>query len=369
MSDDFSMPDDGFYHTRRSETVAEAVTETPRGRDVTVAKAVLQRYIQRWLTPDSQHAKLLRMYAPRSANFVLDRPADRSIHVETGFSWDSDDPAERKVQVARFHTRLRERYPAVLIVDGGFRVRAGGLGDLQAGRIVEGTVVDYDLVTSMVISMEVMVAALDESTASDLAVLLGSILGSPLRRFGGGNHLTSSDESNSYQVTLPLEVSFGSLSRDTITEDTEDSKWTTSTSLEVSYEAIGSIRTRLPIRRGDDDFGDVGGAMPSVGQVGNLGSDIEPSFDGPATVRVGTRYSYRLLDPDGNPIRRKGEWKVQVSDHRIATLKVNREFNLLPRRPGSIELRLVDTARQDLGTDTGQSTPKVIARLSITVTA
>lgn len=367
-----TTPDDGFYHKRAPETPAEAVTETPRGKDIGVTKAVLQRYIQRWLTPDSAHRRLLESYSPRSANFVLNRPAARNVHVDTSFSWETDDATERKVQVARFMTKLKERYPAVLIVDGGFRNRPAGLGDIQGGRVVGGTVVDYDLVTSLVISVEIIVAALDESTCSDLALLVSSIFGSPLRRFGGGNHLTDSDQGTSYQIVVNnLEVSFGALSRENINEDPVDSKWSCTASLEIGYEAIGSIRAQLPIRQGDTRLTDEGGAQGADENYGARNAAGNLEINGPTSVRMGQRVEYNILDPNNRPAIIPGQYKMQVTDRRLAGFKRlgNHGVMLTAKRPGTIELRMVDPNLSETDESTGHTHPKVVARLEITITA
>jgi len=365
------LPGDGFYYQREAKSAAEAASRRPQTREINVTKAVLHRYLQRWLTPDSGHRTLLERYAPRALQFVLDRPRSRNVHFETGVTWSSEDPTERKTQIARFMEQIRERYPAILLIDGGFRNRPAGLGDISGGRMVAGAVYDLDLVSSMVINLDIMVMALDESTCSDLAAFLSSVLGSPLRRFGHGNHLTSQDGNANYQITLPLEISVGALNRENITEDPKDSKWSCTISLgEVSFDAVTSMRGQVPIRIGDDSIGDKGGSVGSlsVGSPVDGGSSVTsegPTISGPSTARVNQPSAYRLLGPGGEYVVRDPNWKVIVTDRRLATLSQDR-LVLHPRRPGTIELRLVDRRHYETDDD-GHRHRAVIASLEVAI--
>lgn len=359
---------DGFFHQRPAITTSEAVGHKPNTREINVTKSVIQKYIEGWLRPESKNRDILQRYAPRAMQFVGDRTGSRNIHFETGVSWESDDPSKRAVQLSRFFERVRESSPMILIIDGGFRNRPAGLGDIHGSRIVggNGAVQDIDLVMALVINIDIMVAALDESTCSDLAAFLSSILGSPLRRFGGGNHLVSSDPTNHYQVTLPLENTFSALSRENVTEDVIDSKWTTTTSLEVEFDATTSIRTSLPIRAGNTSLGDAGGSQGTqVGVDSNVADSYPPVIGGPSTVRLGHPSTYSLTG-GGYPIRWSTDWYWVVSDFRIAAFDPNNGI-LRPRQCGNIEIRVIDKNRTETDDD-GHTHPMVIARMAVSVT-
>jgi len=347
-------PDDGFYYTRRSVSTAEAVAQNPRGREVNVAKAAIQRYIQLWLTPDTARRILLERYSPRAATFVLNRPAQRNIHVETGFSWETGDPTQRRVQVARMMKTLPERQPAILLVDGGFRNRPAGLGDLQGGRRLGKLLADYDLTLSLTINIDIIIGANDEGTCGDLALLVSEILGSPLRRLGGGNHLVCSEGDSTYQITLPLENSFGALTKEAVPDDPIDQKWTTSTSIEIAMESNSSLR---------------GGVISPITMATavNASESILPSISGSGRLQMGRIGEYSLFDPAGNPTTLPGDWKVIVSDHRVATLvKSGRCICLRGIRPGNVEIQVVSTRQREVA-GSGHSHPEVLARREVTI--
>lgn len=365
------IPEDGFFYNDRPRSVEEAVAQKSLTREVNLTKAVIQKYIETWFSPNTFQRRLIEEYAPRAMQFISGASSKRNIHFFTDVSWEmetmeAEDSNLRKVQIRRFMEQVGENYPAILIIDGGFRNRTAGLGDIQGGRMVGPTIVDFDVVTDLVINLDIMVAALDESTASDLALFVAQTIGPPLRRFGGGNQLTGSDKNTSYQVTFPLEISPSALSRENITDDPVNSKWTTSISLEVQFESVMSARTALPIYRGHTNLGEAGGAVGQMEiDVTNVSEMYPPVIDGPDTIRMNCPVGYRLTTSNGYPVMVSNDWKMVVTDYRIATFNP-RTMIMQPKRIGVVELRVVDRTKSDTD-ENGHKHDMVIARKQISV--
>lgn len=331
-----------FYFRDRARSPAEAASFRPEGRDINIVKSAIQGYIMKWLLPGTFQNKLLIRHAPRLQQFTQDNREDqRTIHFDLSHSWSEiDEENTRKVQVARFVESLNRKFPAILLIDGGFQSRTAGLGDIQGGKVIEGIQFDYDLVTDLVVSLEIMIIAEDDATCNDLSSLVASTLGPPLRRFGGGNHIVSNDPENDWQITLPLGNSISALSRTPMGDDPQNQIWTASMSLEVQYDNTTNMRTGVPVRRGFDSLGSEGAGMIEYtidNQPGN-----EPEFGGPNQIRVRnpTRFPVELPST-GTEIMVKPKWKLSVSDWRIATLD-SHTMVLRPKRIGSITLRLFD---------------------------
>lgn len=346
------VPAEDFYYKDRARSTSEAASARPFGREINVTKAAIQRYIQEWLDPKTPHHRLLLKYAPRAGQFVVNKVGPSNIHFDLSRSWlHVDESNSRKVQIARFTEGVRERYPAVLIVDGGFRNRTAGLGDIQDGRVYGGSTVAVDVTIDLVVNLDIVIVALDESTCNDLSTIITSIMGPPLRRFGGGNHIVSHDPNNNWQVTLPMENEMGSLSRTQIGDDPKDSKWVATTSIQCTFEATEALWTAEPIRRGHTELSDEGGAL------GEAVVDTVPNFDdlvlidGPTSIRLGRPTQYRLkLNTPGNPeILIQSDWKLVVSDWRLATIHPS-TLMLHPRALGALQLRLLDSSRKILKT-------------------
>ena len=346
------MEDSEFRYRKEPKSTSEQAALYPAGRAVGIAKGLLQRYLQRWLTPDSYHQRLLRLHAPNAAKFVLDSPEGKRITINSEFSWSREDPGERKVQVARMMKRVRKSYPAILIVDGGFRNRVAGLGDLQGGRsnsLSSGdSVLSYDIVSSFVINVDLMVGAADEDTCSELTLLLSQVLGSPLRRFGMGNLLVSSDpDGSSYQMTLPLENEFGSLSREQLEDDPVDTAWSSSCSLQLEFESVTTLQATDPLKSSSSSSLFVGGGSGTyVPDVAVSGSGLL-TISGSKVIRVGNIYEYQIFGPNGKVSFVASTWKLVVSDSRMALINAigNNRWWLTPQRRGEFTIRLLDGDR------------------------
>jgi len=362
-----TLPDDGFYYDKEAPaSPAEAAANSPAGQEVTVTKSALQGYISSWLDPNNKTLRsLLSQYAPRAMQFTLDRPGPRNVHFATNVSWESDDPSKRKVQLGRFLNTVKERALSIVIIDGGFENTSPGLGEIQGASQIDANTYAFSVATTMKITVEVYVAAQDESTTNDLCSFLAAIFGNPLRRFGGGNHITVSERNVSHQITLPFQSSFSSVSRgENITEDPTDTKWVSSTSLELMYDAATVFQTGHAIRGGYSGIGSLGGT--DIGEAVHSSDTLKdnaPTIQGSVSVKVGRPARYRLVF-DGEIIIIPSDWSIVLSDHRLARWDaVN--WTLTPRMTGSIELRLVDNQRET--DDNGHIHRRVLARLSITI--
>lgn len=350
-----SQPNDGFFYTDRSRSSSEAASRQPAGREINVVKAAIQAYISRWLIPDTQQNRLLIEHAPRLSQFMQNRDGARGIHFNIDQSWgEIDEVNTRKVQVARFVESLERRLPAILIIDGGYRNRTAGLGDIQGGRMIGGVALNFDIITDLLVNIEIMVVAEDDSTCNDLSVLLTSTLGAPLRRFGGGNQIYSNDPNNHWQITLPLENEISALSRDVVGDDTTNQVWTASTSLEIMYDGQSTLTSGVPIRRGTGGIGTDGGHQIDFVYDGLPGSQVVIS--GPDKIGIRSPSKYKLvLSTIGAEIVLNPKWKVTLSDFRVAVLDLH-TMVLRPKSLGTVEIRLHD------------ETNEVIARKMVEVT-
>lgn len=351
-----SEPSDGFFYKDRSRSSSEAASRQPAGREINVVKAAIQAYISRWLIPDTHQNKLLIDHAPRLSQFVQNREGARGIHFDIDQSWaEVDEVNTRKVQVARFVESLDRRLPAILIIDGGYRSRTAGLGDIQGGRMIGGIAFGFDLVVDLLVNIEIMIIAEDDSTCNDLSVLLTSTLGAPLRRFGGGNHIYSNDPNNHWQITLPLENEISALSRDTVGDDTTNQVWTASSSLEVMYDGQSTMMSGVPVRRGTGGIGTDGGHQIDFTTDGLPGNQVAISGPDNIGIRNPTKYKLTLITI-GSEIVLNPKWRITISDFRIAVLDLH-TMVLRPKALGTIEIRLHNENNDVIARKTVEVTP------------
>jgi len=325
----------GFYFQDRPRSTDEAASQQPGGHEINIVKSAIQRYISKWLQDGTPQNSLLIGYAPRLGQFCTG--ARDALYFNTDFSWDIDqDSNDREVQVARLVESMGRRFPAILIIDGGYRNRTAGLGDVQAARSYDSRSMNFDVAVDMVVTLELMVISETEAVTNDLSVLLTTVVGPPLRRFGGGNLICSEDPNNHWQITLPLENSMSAISKESMGDDPQNRLYVASTSIEVMYDGVSALGREFAVRRGTGGLQTEGGHSITITADDTSGPDI--SFAVPESVRSGRPvYVPLILTDSAVEILLRPHWRLYVSDYRVFTYDPS-TFTLYPKAPGTATL-------------------------------
>lgn len=303
------------------------VSRTAEARVRLTTKSAVQKYIENYLSVDGKYRHQLELTQPYMVSYYTNLSGRAQ----------EDDPTVYNVQLARMWKGLKQKLPAILIADTGFESQSPGLGGLLPGYRVDGFDVVQQTATMGPVSLQILTAAMDETTAGDLADVLTFIFG-PLTIFNHGWILTSGNPEDSWEIRLPQGgVKPESLERRNITEDPVDSFWTASLSLEVDFEGI--VSNRIPK---DSNVDQVETILRGAPQKGSLvvppdGQSIEDSYlveySIAETIRFGAGYPIQVV---GIP------WYARFvsDDERIAVVDENNVVR--PRRAGSFNLMLVD---------------------------
>lgn len=359
-TDDSNNPEDNkpgdFIFADIPKTKKERFARTAEARVTETVKSALQSYLKRYLDTSGVHREQLQLTAPYT------------VHYETRLSGprDHEDPTIYEVQLARFWGELRQRLPAILIVDTGFQRETPGLGGITDSRHINDHLSQVELSMLATVPMELQIAAMDSTTCGDLRDALAYI-------FGVGTHLNkghiirSQRPEDKWEVRIPLNETYSGLERRNVTEDPKDSFWSTTIGLEMVFEGIAGIGFDRQVQPGNypDGTKSIGSGTGSAGRIGTI-YEIDHSLGGrdpigfrmsdgkcvPITAAQQTLEETldSIVVPDcinlhqDAPIRATWlpAWSYFISDNpRIALVDVE-TCAIIPKRPGCFTLHLMD---------------------------
>lgn len=332
----------GYVKRIAPKSQAEAISSKAHDRVKTIAKGALESYIHSFMDQEGGNRSLVGVVSPQVLNFVT----DKSIK-------DDGDPRIRATQLTRLYNEVREKLPAVLIVDSSYRWIPNSLGSIAGGRIVHDTenvpwLIEQYHITAQV-GVIVSIATKDQDTTDMLATFLSLIFG-PLRNRCGGSRMRSGEVGDNWEVRIPLEFTPSVTQGQFITEDRKDQIWTTQIELPLDFEDSFHFRQRFLTWDADDSRG---GQHPGP----RTSADIPPVITIPDTIQINSPAPF-VVD------KFRISHKIVLDSPHIATLDAE-QCVITPRRLGTFKLQIVDTLRpQGPGT---MGAGEVVAEKTITV--
>lgn len=205
----------------------EAFARDAEARVTETVKTAIQSYLSLFLSPEGIHRRLLKLTAGFSVQFETRIKGSR----------DQEDPTIYDVQLAKYWGELRQKLPCILIVDTGFEYENPGLGGITDSWPININTSSVQLTMLASIPVELQIAALDETSCSDIRDLLVYILG-PLSHINKGHVIRSHRPEDKWEVRLPLDFQPAGLERKQMNSDPVDSMWTTSISFTPVFEGL-----------------------------------------------------------------------------------------------------------------------------------
>ena len=267
-------PADFIYADVPADT-KQSYSATAEARVRQTTKSAVQAYLESYFNSNGRYRNQLKRTAPFSLNYVSD--------VSNGIY---DDPLRHQVLLARLWERLNGHLPAIIISDGGFEPEASGLGGVEAGFNVDGYTSALAAPVLATMTIEILAAAVDESSAADLADTLTYIFGT-MTALNQAWILRSSRPTDRWEVRLPpFGTSASAVQKSALGEgDASSVMWSSTVTLEVAFEGevVLGIDNELNIQQQRNVF-------PSWTQTGSTFQANElasSSYQVPAQVRIG----------------------------------------------------------------------------------
>lgn len=323
---DDEKPED-FIFRAVPKSARQAAVQTAESRVTQTVKSALQEYLERFFSVKGRYRDQLKLTAPYS------------IQYETGLSArDVDDPTIYELQLARLWKDLSKKLPCILIIDQEFKYEISGLGGIASSTFLSRETSSIELKMDCSITLLVKVAAMDETTASDLRDLLVYIFG-PLTILNKSHLVHSTRPQDRWEVRLPQNFDPIGLERRNVDGSNHDSFWEAGVELTVDFEGSIDIafdnQTQLAqiaewhegmIPNGFDEDG----TMTFVPAPGT--PDVD-SITVPETVRLGHPTPIRV---DWMPVN-----AAFVSDNPRNAI-VDEKLMIIPKRIGGFNIHLMD---------------------------
>lgn len=219
MSD--TSPPPGYVHAALPRSALEALATTGKAAIRTRSKIALEWYLRSFTDTDGVNRSLV----PAIDQQVLTWITDRSIEHD-------GDPQYVRTQLARMFDDVKERVPAVLIVDHSFRWVPTGLSPVSAGRVVDGQWLGrFDVHAQVGVTISVLTH--DQESTSTLADFL-CIAINTVRMMVGGSRLCPPN--CTWEVRLPMTLDTAASQSQPSGDDPVKRLWYSNIDLQLDYE-------------------------------------------------------------------------------------------------------------------------------------
>lgn len=320
MSDQ-TNPEKGYIFKAAPKSVQEAVSRASHDRIKSITKQAIQHYIEQFLNTSGVKRSITEAVGSLSKLFVTDTDTLTT------------DPTLRPTQLARYYQDIRERLPAVLIVDSGMEYVDPGLNVIdhatswgEQTALGAPTKWQGQFPITFNIPITIICAAADQESADALGTFLTLVFG-PLRNLSGGQRITGRDDKgDTWEVRLPLDFVPSPTTNSAINDDPKDSVWAMTIDLIVQFED----RILLEQEMAEVVF-DAGNFV--TGEA-NLNRDLAPVIDFPDEIQLNGSYPIRVT-------QLQDRQRVVLSDGNIATFDPE-SLILTPRRLGCFEIQVLD---------------------------
>ena len=285
-------------------------------RIVSVAKNALQSYIDSFMSTTGANRSYTRTLSTQALQYVTDRSLQ-----------DSHDANKKPTQLARMFNDIRQKIPAIMIVDAGLLWEEPGLGGgLERVSAINGKWQGWYRICARV-NVVVAAVTLDPESCSMLQNVLSMIF-KQLRVEAGGSRMTSGKAHEYWEVRLPLNFSSTINQATNVADDPKDQIWASSLELELQVEDLFCIEKE--INRVIVD-------APIIGNP-DLSAAYAPTLEAPASVRL--RDGPFMIVPS----RLGDQHRLVLSDGRVASLDPD-AMVVTPHRVGSFDIMIIDRTK------------------------
>lgn len=347
-------PKSGFTVKAKPRSVKESIAQHSHDRLKTITKSAIEHYIRSFLDSDGEYRSAIESISKGALQYVTDKSLQAT-----------KDPTKRATQLARMFNEVREKTPAILIVDAGMESIPSGLNSgLLASTLINNMWQGW-FNKQFKVSLTIIVLTNDQDSTDQLMEIV-ELLFNNLRQIHDGSEIRSHESGHNWCVRLPLTFSISSTAGANITEDNKDQLWFSEFSLVVESEDTFAIEmpfdTSTTSGAYDRDFrGDYTQehAADTINNP-NLSQSLPPIILAPDTIQINSvaGVSFSRLRP---------HHKVIIDQPMIATIDVEGRA-ITPRRLGTFSLQVVDldTRHDDQGPRA--MAPVVVASKTIAVT-
>jgi hypothetical protein len=326
VADETSNPEAGYIFRAAPQSVQEAVSRASHDRIKSITKMAIQHYIEGFLNTDGIKRSITEAVGSLSRLFVTDTDTLTT------------DPTLRPTQIARYYQDIRERMPAILIIDSGMEYVDPGLNVIdhatswgeqsEAGQPLQW---QGQFPLTYNIPITIICAATDQESADALGSFLTLVFG-PLRNLSGGQRITGRDDKgDSWEVRLPLQFTPSPTTNSPIADDPKDSVWAMTIDMVVQYED----RIILQQEMAEVLFPPVA-APQTVG--GSLSETLVPIIDFPDEIKLNENYQIRVT-------QLQDRQRIVLSGGNIATFDPE-SLILSAKRLGCFEIQVLDRRKR-----------------------
>jgi hypothetical protein len=312
-----AAPPSGFVNRPKVRSVAEAVSLDSHDRIVSVAKNALQAYIASFLDTTGFN----RNYTKAISTAALQYVTDKSLQ-------DNPDPNKKPTQLARMFNEIRQRLPAIMIIDAGLIWEEPGLGGgLERVSAINGNWQGWYRIAAR-INVVVACVTQDPESCSMLQNLI-SIFCKQLRVEAGGSRMTSGKPHEYWEVRVPLNFNSTINQPSNVADDPKDQIWASTIEMELQAEDMFVIERPIPRTILDG----------AVVNDPDLSLTYRPTLDAPSTVKLSDG-PFMIV-----PARMGDQHRLALSDGRIASLDPD-SLMVTPHRTGSFDIFILDTTQR-----------------------
>ena len=330
----------GFINKPKPKSVAEAVSQNSHDRLKTITKSALQSYIGSYLDTSGINRNFISATSPQGLTFVTDLSLQ-----------DSQDVQYRPTQLARMYNEIRQKTPAILIMDSGFQWTPAGLnGGLEAATNLNGKWQGYFRLFGRV-PVTVAVVTKDQETTDTLMNVLMLIFDT-FRNLAGGSLIYSKNPADSWVVRLPLVFEVGTNTAQEYEGDPVGRYWSSTIDMLIDVEDQVSVETGMITA-------DVTGYVINSY---DLSGSFTPHIIAPTTVRVNGG-PFLITVPNYNPLSQD----IIIDDPNIATLELGTHIYVTPYRTGVFNIKVVGRERAGITNPEAPFTNKELAKTQVTV--
>lgn len=315
---------EGYIYKAIPKGPRSSAAKAAKARVTQTVKSAMQEYLERYLSPNGIYREQLKL------------TADFAIQYETRISApEEDDPTIYDLQLARYWQELRTKLPCVLIIDSGFNYMNPGLGGMAGSAVLGRSTSSVIMKMDCSIPIKLSVAAMDETTCSDIRDMLTYIFG-VLTQLNQAYLIQSKRPEDTWEVRLPFNFEPDGLENRKVTEDNKDSLWTTGITITPEFEGtivIGfekQVQAELYQIHTPDENSFPGGAFNELGELINVEGAPKTEITVPSVVYL------------NNPTEIAAPYMPAeayfASDNpRVALID---GYKILPKRPGTFNLYL-----------------------------
>lgn len=321
MSDETSNPQPGYIFRAAPKSVQEAVSRASHDRIKSITKQAIQSYIEGFMNTTGIRRSITEAVGSLSKLFITDTDMLTT------------DPTLRPTQLARYYQDIRERLPAILIVDSGMEYVDPGLNVIdhatswgEQSELGQPLKWQGQFPITFNIPITIICACADQESADSLGAFLSLVFG-PLRNLSAGSRITGRDDKgDTWEVRLPLDFVPSPTTNSAINDDPKDSVWAMTIDMLVQFEdriVLEQDMTEVAFNAGDFQTG-----------TADLSTDTPPVIDFPDEIKLNENYPIRVTNLQDRQ-------RVVLSDGKYATFDPE-SLILSPRRLGCFEIQVLD---------------------------